>query len=109
MEVTTTYNTYKKCKLYTDSYYADNSLFIGIMTEDEGYPEPLADITVCIPDSIYSLKENEAYVDTNNCPWVLDFIRQYELGTELGITCNSGYCFYPVIKFNMDKVKELSA
>lgn len=107
MNVTTQFKTYKKCKLYTSEYMANKSLYIGITTFEDEYPEPLADLTVCLPNE-RTPKANEAYVDTNNCPWAMDFIEEYGLGKDTGMFGFNGYCIYPLVAFNMDKVKEMS-
>ena len=45
-------------------------------------------------------------LDTNNCSWAVDFIKKYGLGEETGRTVRSGYCEYPVVKLNVEKIKE---
>lgn len=53
--------------------------------------------------------EGEAYIDTNNCPWAVEFIEKEGLGKRTGRMGRSGYCTYPVVKFDMEKVKEKEA
>lgn len=45
------------------------------------------------------LPRNQAYVDTNNCPWAADFIRKNNLGVLTGEYKRSGYCAYPLYQF----------
>ena len=52
------------------------------------------------------LEENEAYVDTNNCPWVVDFLEAKGLAKSTGRTRRSGYCIYPSMKFDREKMAE---
>lgn len=99
MTVKTEYGTYHNCRLVADRYLLDESLCIRIV-EDDG--EGVAILTVCL-DAI-GLKSNEAFVDTNNCPWADSFIETYELGTFTGKKKPSGYCVYPLYQFDMDKV-----
>lgn len=69
LEVKTSYATYTDCTLRVGQYQMDGSIAVEIFSRREG---PVARITVCLCDS--ALAENEAYVDTNNCPWVVDFL-----------------------------------
>lgn len=97
--VKTEYGNYEITSVAMSRYRADNSLAIELYTEYE----PFARLTVCLLDK---LKENESYVDTNNCPWAEDFIREYKLGEIVGYKA-SGYCLYPRVAFNMDRIREL--
>lgn len=45
----------------------------------------------------------------NNCPWAIEFIEKEGLGMRTGRTGCSGYCTYPVVKFDMAKVREKEA
>lgn len=101
MKIETEFRTYEGVYLQVGKYVADNSVAIQAWNQQDG---PIATITVCLCDD--SLKEGEAYVDTNNCPWAVDFIEQEELGKRTGRVGRSGYCVYPVVKFDMEKVKE---
>lgn len=38
-------------------------------------------ITTCLDDQ--TLKEDEAYVDSNNCPWAKEFLIKNNIATEL--------------------------
>lgn len=101
LEVKTSFGVYKNCVLQVAKYQADDSMAIEIWNSEEG---PIARITVCLEDK--QLGSDEAYVDTNNCPWVLDFLKEYELAEETGVMRSSGYCIYPKMKFNRDKMRE---
>lgn len=50
--------------------------------------------------------ENEAYVDTNNCPWVVNFLETKGLAKSTGRMRRSGYCTYPAMKFDREKMEE---
>ena len=44
--------------------YAENgNLYVGIITHEEGYPEPWSDLTVNLS---VPCKPNRAFIDTNN-------------------------------------------
>lgn len=92
MTMKASYGTYEDVVLRVSKYMAEN--------QQDG---PIATITVCLCDK--SLGENEAYIDTNNCPWAMDFIKEYKLGTPTGRTGRSGFCEYPVVKFDTLQLK----
>ena len=69
-----------------------------------GREGPVARITVCLCDP--TLAENEAYVDTNNCPWVVNFLETKGLAKSTGRMRRSGYCTYPAMKFDREKMEE---
>ena len=70
LEVRTEWAVYKNCFLQVARYQADNSRAIEIWNNEDG---PIARITVCIAGS--RLAEDETVIDTNNCPWAMDFIK----------------------------------
>lgn len=101
MKIKTEFRVYENVYLKIGKYMADNSIAIEAWNRTEG---SIARITVCLTDPF--LRENESYVDTNNCPWALDFIREYELGKESGYMKRSGYCNYPAVSFDMEQIKK---
>lgn len=101
MNLITEYSEYKDVKIAINHYVRDNSLAIKLWNEEEG---PIAMITTCLCDP--TLNENEAYIDTNNCPWAMDFITQNNLGRDTDYSRSSGYCVYPLVEFNMDELNK---
>lgn len=99
IDIKTMFADYNDCYLSVNKYMADNSVAIQAWNEEDG---PIATLTVCLDDK--GLGENEAYVDTNNCPWVMDLIERNGLGEPTGDMRASGYCIYPKVKFDMDEV-----
>lgn len=100
MTMKTSYGIYDEVELRVSRYMADDSIAIMAENQQDG---PIATITVCLCDRW--LGENEGYVDTNNCPWALDFIKKYKLGAPTGRTRQSGFCTYPAVKFDMEQLK----
>lgn len=100
---TTTINLYgeeESVMVVTGHYNNNNSLAVMLETDDG---EPFATLTVNLSDGI---AEGEyQYVDTNNCPWAEDFIKENGLGTPMGIMGYSGYCQYPLYRFNLEAFK----
>lgn len=82
-------------------YQNNKSLAIQIMCQEEGedFIEPFATLTVNLQNP--PSEKNCAYVDTNNCP--MDLIQMLEDAgymTETDEVQFSGYCVYPLYRFN---------
>lgn len=100
-EVKTKWTVYRNCFLRVGRYEADNRRAIEIWNNEDG---PIARITVCITGS--RLAEDEVVIDTNNCPWAIEFIQQHGFGQATGRVVTSGYCIYPVVKLDLKKISE---
>ena len=92
--------TYKDCSFLIGRYLVDGSLAIMIYNNTDG---PITRLTVCIPDS--ELDEDEVALDTNNCPWAIDFIKSHNFGYPTGRTLQSGYCTYPVVYLDIEELR----
>ena len=79
----------------------DNSVAVEIYNRWDG---PIARVTTCLCD--HSLAEDEAYVDTNNCPWAVALLEENGFAERTGRTRRSGYCEYPAMKFDRSKMAE---
>lgn len=101
----TTQKTYK-VKLYGKEYeiwldkteYLNNKTLAVQADCDEG---PFATITVNLGHFLQG--KDYAYVDTNNCPWAEEFLTSNGLAEPTGIHHQSGWCEYPLYKFNIEK------
>lgn len=80
-------------------YMNEGNLAISLECEDG---EPYGMLTVNLRGK---LPEDMAYVDTNNIPDAEKFISENGLGTNTGITMVSGFCIYPLYRFNLDKLE----
>ncbi len=100
-EIETLHGKYEGLTL-TKGRYQGKAPAIQIWTE-EG--ELFATLTVYVKDN--SLAENEAYLDTNNCPWAVAFVENNKLGERTGKTGGRGFCAYPLVRFNMEKLNEV--
>ena len=96
----TAYCTYGNCNLET-AEYENGRLYIGIYN-DEG---PIADITVNIPN-LEVPHGSYAFVDTNNFPEAETAIMEMGIGEFAGYIGRSGYCRYPLYKFDMEAVHD---
>ena len=101
LNVKTEYSEYKDCKLRVGKYVEDNSVAVEIYNSWDG---PIARVTTCLCD--HSLAEDEAYVDTNNCPWAAALLEENGFAERTGRTRRSGYCEYPAMKFDRSKIAE---
>ena len=101
MNYATYYGIYKNVKLEVSNYTYGGGIYIGVYNDEEG---PISNLTVNVPG--YNLKANEAFIDTNNAPEALDFIKQYKLGEVTEEFAISGFCSYPKVIFDMDKISE---
>lgn len=100
MTIRTDFGIYKGVYFKVGKYRADNSLAIQAWNDTDG---PIATLTVCLNKS--GMLENESFVDTNNCPWVVELIEKEKLGELVGFS-RSGYCTYPLVKFDMEQIKK---
>lgn len=100
--VTTDYDRCTDCYFELGKYRGGN-IAIQIMSESEG---PYATITVNLDTP--PTGEGEAFVDVNNCPWSVDLIEQLKIGKYAGKVRQSGFCYYPLFKFDMAALHKYS-
>ena len=81
--------------------YLNDTLAISLISDDG---EPFADLTVNLMDSFAFCDDKTAFVDTNNCPWAEEFIKQNNLGTFMNQYGHSGFCRYPLYRFNVEEM-----
>ena len=79
-------------------YMDEGNLAISLECEDG---EPYGMLTVNLDSD---LPEDMAYVDTNNIPDAEDFIERNGLGTKTNFNKVSGFCIYPLYRFNLEKL-----
>ena len=101
IDVITNFTTYPNCRIEVGKYQMDGSIAIELWNEEDG---PIATLTKCLVDK--DLKQDEAYIDINNCPWAMPLIEKYSLGKPTGRIGHSGYCTYPVVKFDMAELEK---
>lgn len=95
------YGTTFRIFFVKDAYRLGNTLAVRVMDIEDGYVEDFAVATVKLdtPDE----KNNFAYADTNNCGWLLDFVRSNGLAKETGRSAPSGWCVYPLLEWLPEK------
>ena len=90
------------------SKYANNErLYVGILCLNDEYQfwEPWCDVTVNLSDEDIS-SENCAFVDTNNAPYISQWLQDNGIAKFVGEFGFSGFCAYPMMEFDVDKVNE---
>ena len=100
LTVETNFGTFHDCYLKVDRYVIDNSLFIAVENDEEGQ---IAVITKRLNNR--NLGAGMAYVDDNNCLWAAEFIKANKLGDFTHVYFKSGYCSYPLYKFDLKRIK----
>ena len=98
-KLVTHYETYKDCYFRMYKYKIDNSLCLDIYNDEGG---SICRLTV----RVNTTPKNHAYLDINNCPFAMDLVEDLEIGVPTGKWFGSGFCMYPLYKFNMNKVLE---
>lgn len=101
--VKTRWTTYDNCELVMNRYADNNHVALSVFSPEEG---PIANITVNLP-SLKHYKDDCAFVDTNNFPEAEGLIHQLGIGKDTGIMIPSGFCLYPLYKFDIQKIKEM--
>lgn len=86
--------------------YIDNdNLAIDMMSDEDGYIEPYAHLTVNIDDFD---DDYTACIDTNNLGEdIIDWLEENEIAIPLGYSLQSGFCSYPVVAFSAEFVESL--
>lgn len=88
------YNKEYKVHIKKGFYTSNGNLAIQLL---EIYTDiSFATLTVNLEEK---LPHDLAYLDTNNCPWAVDFVRDNNLGQFTGIYGQSGFCRYPLYRF----------
>lgn len=89
--------------LTLDNYLENDNLYVGMITTNEGYPEPFGDLTVNIG---IKCEENYSYIDVNNNPNIIQWLIDNNLGISTGNMDWSGCVLYPEFKFNIEEVNK---
>lgn len=96
------YILYPEFSMYTNN----KNLFLGFEYYDSEWEDidSYCDATV----NIFKLPFLHSAIDTNNNgDKIIDFLERNGFGERTGQFIPSGYCMFPVFKFNEEKIKEL--
>lgn len=88
------------------SYAVNKRLAVSLLCREDGYWEPYATLTVNLPEE--PLRPNEAFVKCfAENQGLMEFVLENKLGKILpGQEGYSGFCAYPKIAFDMEKLRE---
>lgn len=104
LELKTHFGTTENVTLTVNTYADSKSLYVGMTTAEDGFPEPYGDVTVNL---LSSVPPYCAFVDTNNMPELEDFLVENGIAEFTGIQQKSGYCTYPLYLFDAEKMRGL--
>ena len=104
LEFKTRFGTAEQVMLEAGAYQDSKSLYVGMTTVDDGFPEPYGNVTVNLPVPVPSYC---AFVDTNNMPELEDFLVKNGIAEFTGLMQQSGYCTYPLYLFDAEKMRGL--
>nr|DAP73933.1 MAG TPA: protein of unknown function (DUF4313) [Caudoviricetes sp.] len=99
-DLKTNHATYYNCYFQIGEYIANKKTALRIANKMGA----IAGITVCIPR--VPIDKGMTILDINNCPWALDFMTDNGFATKTRVNVESGYCVYPVVRLNMEKIRE---
>lgn len=91
-----------------NTYANNNNLYVGLDGYDDEYScwDPYCDVTV----NVGKLPFLESAIDTNNNGnKIIAFLEHNGFGRLTGKMLPSGYCWFPVFRFNAEKLKEIDA
>ena len=95
---------YRTCQviLTIQQYQNNNSLAVEALEVEDGDVTDTFDIfTVNLCRSIQD--DKFAFVDTNNCPFVPDFLKKHKIAKATGVYGQSGFCSYPLYEWDTSK------
>ena len=98
-DVVTEFGIYKNCYLVVKKYAVDDSLCLQVANDEDG--------SICIL-TVFTGQwgVDMQTVDINNCPFAPKLIDELGIGIDTLRSCRSGFCYYPVYIFNLEKIKE---
>ena len=91
-------------KIEINRYLSNGCIYIGLLTKEDGYWEPYGNITVNLCEGA---PDYCGYLDTNNMSEIERFIKENGIGEFTGWKQRSGFCSYPLYKFDPEKLREL--
>ena len=98
------YGTNHPMTFELNNYCENNNLYVGLVTHEEGWPEPWSSLTVNLS---VKCADDCAFIDTNNNgEEIIDWLVENKLGKPTGRIKVSGWCVYPEFKFNVETLME---
>lgn len=85
------------------TYSVGDSLAIQMLEVENGMVQDCFTVLTVNLGNPFLQTDTRAFVDTNNNPWAVTFIRNNRLGKKTGDIQPSGYCTYPLYEFNLKR------
>lgn len=104
LEFKTDFGTIEQVELEAGACRNEGSLYVALTAVGDGYPEPYGNMTVNLG---LKIPPYCAFVDTNNMPEAEDFLIDNRLASFTGLVQESGYCTYPLYRFNVERLRQL--
>lgn len=82
-------------------YPSDQCLAVTADYWNEGYDQPWGNLTVNLG---ITMKPWQAFLDTNNMPYIGETLERIGLADPVGCMLPSGFCHYPLYEFNPDEL-----
>ena len=79
--------------------YTDGTLYVGAFTSEDD--DLFTDITVNLGHPLQT--EHYAFVDVNDSPWAEAMLLDMGVAKPTGITVESGFCRYPLYRFELNE------
>ena len=92
-------------RLGLSNYRDNNRVALLVYAEYDGVYEDYDVATVNLSDEPV-LGNDYNYMDENNMPGITKVLAEAGLAENTGIMGFSGYCQYPLVKLNLDKIQE---
>ena len=98
------YNGTNNLEIVRSVYTVNQSL--AICLRNKNTHDIYTVITVNLEESDNLSDPSIAFVDTNNNPGIEQWLIKHKIAIPLGCYGVSGYCVYPLFKFNLKLIKE---
>ena len=95
---------YRKCQviLTVQEYQNNGSLAVEALEVEDN--EVVDTFDILTRNLNHTLQNDKyAFVDTNNCPFAPDFLRQNGIAKATGVYGQSGFCSYPLYEWDTTK------
>lgn len=106
MKIKDAFGDMVEVKLTKEAYSNNGSLAIILWSYNPEFEDHEEYATLTVNFGMTS--SDHAFLDTNNLPNAEEFVIDNELGEHTGQFNHSGYCTYPLYKFDIEKLEKIS-
>lgn len=99
IEIVDEFGDKQKLCFYLSNYQSNGNMAIELVDdEDDTYCGVTVNLDMLMP--------GYGFIDTNNSKWLEKFLKKNKFAKPTGTVQSSGYCVYPLYKFNLKNIKE---